>query len=346
LPIISSTPLRAGDVDKAIDYARRAGEQATRLLAYEEGARLFRMALEAARLRTIPDQPERCELLLALGDAQARAGDESGSQATFLEAANLSRRLGLDELLALAALGYGGRLPWTRAGADQHVIPLLEEGLAALPDGDSALRSRMLARLSGAMRDDPSSEPRESISRQAVAMAERLADPSTLAYALEAMFSATWRPDNLAERFALAERIITLGQASGDRERHAAGRMHRLHLFFEQGDISSMAQERADFERLAEQLRQPMRSWFAVGARALFALFEGRFEDAERLMTESFELGRHSHTHRRDRPSHDASVPAPSRAGAARGDRGFGPRRSPRVHVVSDDQVWARAPVP
>ena len=35
-----------GDVDKAIDYARRAGERAATLLAYEEGVRLFSLALQ------------------------------------------------------------------------------------------------------------------------------------------------------------------------------------------------------------------------------------------------------------------------------------------------------------
>src|SRR5262249_11691334 len=36
-----------GDVEKAVDYARRAGDRAARLLAYEEAIRLYRMALQA-----------------------------------------------------------------------------------------------------------------------------------------------------------------------------------------------------------------------------------------------------------------------------------------------------------
>ena len=66
----SSPPRPPAGRDKAVDYARRAGDRAASQLAYEEAVRLYEMALALA------DEPvARCELLLALGDAQARAGD-------------------------------------------------------------------------------------------------------------------------------------------------------------------------------------------------------------------------------------------------------------------------------
>src|SRR4030095_15778935 len=64
----------AGDVEKAIDYARRAGARAASLLAYEEAVRLFQTALDTLELQKPADERTRCELLLELGDAQARAG--------------------------------------------------------------------------------------------------------------------------------------------------------------------------------------------------------------------------------------------------------------------------------
>ena len=60
----------AGAEEKAIDYALRAGSRAASLLAYEEAVRLYETALTL-----IEDDEARCEVLLALGDAQARAGD-------------------------------------------------------------------------------------------------------------------------------------------------------------------------------------------------------------------------------------------------------------------------------
>ncbi len=82
--------LPVGPVDRAVTYARLAGERAVQQLAYEEGARLFQMALQA--LTGAPDDAERTELLLALGDAEGRGGDTDVAKATFLEAADLARQ--------------------------------------------------------------------------------------------------------------------------------------------------------------------------------------------------------------------------------------------------------------
>ena len=58
-----------GDPDKAIEYARRAGDQAAAALAYEEAARLYQMGLEALELNAPADEaspvravahPRRC----------------------------------------------------------------------------------------------------------------------------------------------------------------------------------------------------------------------------------------------------------------------------------------------
>jgi tetratricopeptide (TPR) repeat protein len=48
--------------------------------------------------------------------------------------------------------------------------------------------------------------------------------------------------------------------------------------------------------RIAEELRQPAQLWFAGVNRAKLALFEGRFDDADGLIREAFELGQHDWT--------------------------------------------------
>ena len=97
---VAAAPL--GVSDKAIEYARRAGDRAAVQLAFEEAARQYAIALTLA-----DDQLERCELLLALGDAHARAGNSVASKQAFREAAELAERGGLAQQLARAALGYG-----------------------------------------------------------------------------------------------------------------------------------------------------------------------------------------------------------------------------------------------
>ena len=115
---------------------------------------------------------------------QSRAGDTDVAKATFLEAADLARQSHDTEHFARAAIGYSGRFVWMRAGSDTRIIPVLQEALAALPEGDSALRVRLLARLAGARRDDWDMRPRDDLSAEAVAIAGRIGDPATSAYAL------------------------------------------------------------------------------------------------------------------------------------------------------------------
>ena len=155
---------------RAVTYARLAAERAVQQLAYEEGARLYDMALRA--LAAPPDGTERMELLLGSRRRAEPGRRDRGAKATFIEAADLARQIGDVERLARAALGYGGRFVWIRAGSDTKVIPLLQEALAALPEGDSALRVRLLARLAGARRDDWDMRPRDELSAEAVVIAE------------------------------------------------------------------------------------------------------------------------------------------------------------------------------
>lgn len=72
--------------------------RAVAFLAYEEAVRLFRMALRV--LRDSPDEERQCEVLLLLGDAEARSGDTPASKETFLLAAQIAARLNLPASLA------------------------------------------------------------------------------------------------------------------------------------------------------------------------------------------------------------------------------------------------------
>ena len=72
-----------------------------------------------------------------------------------------------------------GAFPGSERGNDTQLVPLLQEAMQELGDEESSLRVRVLARLAGALRDEPSLEPRSSLSRQAVEIARRLGKPPT-----------------------------------------------------------------------------------------------------------------------------------------------------------------------
>ena len=79
-----SEAAQGGDVDKAIDYATRAAERANALLAYEEAANHYDRALQVLEMKESGDDLARCELLLGLGAAQFRSGDNEGGKETFI----------------------------------------------------------------------------------------------------------------------------------------------------------------------------------------------------------------------------------------------------------------------
>ena len=95
-------------------------------------------------------------------------------------------------------------------------MPLLEQALAALPDEDSALRVRLLARLaSGPLRDPSLGQARKhAMSTEALDMARRLGDPQTLAYAITGYISSVPLAGLHAEQLELAAESLELATAA------------------------------------------------------------------------------------------------------------------------------------
>ena len=274
-----------GDVEKAIEYARRAGEHATELMAYEEAVNHYETALQALELRDVTDEAERCELLLTLGWAQWRTVDPDGARGTFLKTADLARRMKQPELLARAALGFGGSFhPLMLQGLlDKTVIALLEEALAAAGEEDSALRAQLLARLATAQPSGAGGLS-ASLSQQAVDMARRVGDPEALRWVLSGRQEALLGPDSVEERLAAATELVRLGEKLGNEEIVGHAHVWRLTALLELGDVAAADAELEGWNRWF----QP---WWVALLRAMRALLDGRFEDAEALGTEALKIG-------------------------------------------------------
>src|SRR6185369_5515920 len=111
---------QAADAEKAVAYARRAGDRALVGLAFEEAAVHYERALTILAPRGRDDE-------------QLRAGD-ARYQETVAEAAGAARALADPERLALAALGSARPGGWMARGniVDATLIALYEEAIAAL----------------------------------------------------------------------------------------------------------------------------------------------------------------------------------------------------------------------
>jgi DNA-binding SARP family transcriptional activator/tetratricopeptide (TPR) repeat protein len=285
----------AVSTDHAVEYANLGAERAASQLAYEEAARLYRLGIQALERGGAADETRLCDLLLGLGDVQARAGEEAGAQETFRRAAEVARRAGMVERLGRAALGYGGRWVWTVMRGDAHVIPLLEEAIAGLPEKDSALRARLLARLAAGplkAKGDATRGRRFALSADAVEMARRLGDPDVLAWALDGRKVAIWSPESLEEHWAVIEELRELAEQGGDPEQLVDAHICTLIKLFEQFELSRFEAEYARAAKAARQLRQPGQRWLVAVMAPIHALLVGRLADAERLIEEAVELGR------------------------------------------------------
>lgn len=281
-----------GDVDKALSYAERAASRALELLAFEEAARFYELALQVLELKHAGDAAARCEILLGLGEAQARAGDETAASAAFLRAAEVARSAGTAEQLARAALGYGGLFVWMVSGMDDKVVPLLDDALRELGERETALRAKVLARLAGALRDQPEPRRRTELTAQAVTIARRLEDHSALAYALDGRYCAVWGPDNPEERLHVADELLTVSEKVGDRERQIQGHYYRAVALLELGRVENARAELKRMDRVASELRQPAHHWYVEVLRGILELFGGDFEEAERSIATGLELAR------------------------------------------------------
>jgi DNA-binding SARP family transcriptional activator/tetratricopeptide (TPR) repeat protein len=281
----------AAEAEKAVRYGARAGDRAAEQLGYEEAARHYASTLRLLETTDSGEAREACELLLSLGEVLSRAGEASGAKEAFRRAATIAESSVLPEELARAALGYGGRFVWARAGSDPFLVPLYERALAAVGEHDSPARVRLLARLATAIRDEPLRDRRLGLAQEALEMAKRIGDPVTLAFALEGYWPAVEGPDSVESRIGGANELIALAEEIGDKERGFQGHDYRLNSFWTLADRAAVDVGLDALGRLAEELRQPAQRWHVVMQQAMLMLMEGRFGRAEQLISEAVALG-------------------------------------------------------
>jgi len=280
----------AGTVPQAVAYARRAGDRALAMLAFEEAASLYEMAVELGE----HEPATQCQLLLALGEAHARAGHSAAAKTAFWDAATVAESEGLADELARAALGYGGRVLWDVSRDDTRLQSLLERALVAVGREDSIARVMLLSRLSGGpLRDSTADVQRRwSLSAEALEMARRIGDPPTLGYALLGYITSRHSPDFTPEQEKLSGELIDVAFGAGDLERAVEGYEGRLVARIELGNLAGAVADLEATARLADELRQPPQRWLVSVHRGLLALLQGRFDQAEELIEQTHQLGR------------------------------------------------------
>jgi len=281
---------------KAVASARTAARRALEVCAYEEGAALLLRVLQLLELRTPEDESLRCELLLELGDAEARAGRRQLAREAFERAAELARRAARPDLLVRSAVGFGQRSEFG-APPDERLGALLEEALDATPEGDAAMRARLLSRLAGTLPHTSDPSRVAELASEALRLAEASGDREALA---QAHIAHAWALgfDQVDEQDKAGGVLVELGVRrvrEGSRlsglELELCGREVRYLSRLAKFDSRGADRELAEIDRIVGVLHEPAQRWIRSWHHLGRALAEARFADADCWIAEATQLG-------------------------------------------------------
>lgn len=275
---------QATDLRLTVDYALLAATGATCRLAYEDAQLHCRAALEAAEFDPSCSQARRAAVLIALGEAELRAGDRKKAHVALHEAARAARATQRPDLLAQAALALAPGFFSIEVGVvDSTLIALLEEALASLPAQEVPLRAQLMARLGLALSYSNDAARSARLGSDAVELAERASDPSTLTYVLTARHPLLWGPTTTEDRLRSGERAIQAALATNHRELALVHRLFRVTDLLELGDIAAADVEVSAFTALADAIQIPQARWYTTLFRAMRSHLRGEIGQLEEL---------------------------------------------------------------
>jgi tetratricopeptide (TPR) repeat protein len=284
-------------VAKAIDYCRRAGDQARARFAYEDAVAHYQRALEMLDLLPHPDEPQRCALLLDLGDAQSFTGlgEEAAAMNTFLKVADAARKTNDADAFARAADGYHEASVWATGGSPAHfqtnVVPLLQEAAQLLGNRRDAPAVKVLSRLGRSLHHAGHRDEALRVCDEGVSLARTLGDPVLLAFALDCLQFPLVRPDTLDQRLRLAREVVELAAQGPNRERQMYSRLWMGSALLEGGDIPLAEHHLDEFARYAPDLHIPGALWQQKLHAAMWAYLRGDLGAGEALSLDAFSFG-------------------------------------------------------
>jgi class 3 adenylate cyclase/tetratricopeptide (TPR) repeat protein len=280
---------RPSDLDKALHYARLAGDAARDALAPEDAIRWYQQALDLLDRQSAPDQHGRAQLLVALGSQQSRAGQPEYRD-TLTRAADLAEELGDTDTLVQAALAFsyfgGGGL----VGVDA-AKRVLRAALDATGSDESSTRARLLAAYSEAHDAGLEWRERRDLALEAVDVARLAGDDTAFVQVLTTTFLTLATPEYRDQTITDVERAVAIADGLGDPYLRCATRYPLLWARYEHADLAGARTAIDDMATLADQLKLPNELWILAQTRSGGFLLAGHADDAEQAAEHALELG-------------------------------------------------------
>lgn len=279
---------------QAVDYARRAGDAAMAIYAFDEAAQRYASALEAYGYLRPPRPAQRFRLLLLSGQALGMGGQSARASESFFRALEVARGMGDAEMLGWAAyaLALVTRAYFNHSDA---VDAAIQEALTKLPEGDRLLRPRLLMEAAQPTVMATRPEARRRLAEEAIALLDP-ADPETPWRILRARLLANSEPGQIDERLQVLEQLIALADDQGVAWLRMEGKRTRYPLHIELGDVLAADRDLADCVQISSAHRLALGAWFTQVAGLGRAHAEGRLQDVDRLLPQVVATGHALHT--------------------------------------------------
>jgi len=270
--------MTAATTDKAVHYARAAGEHALAVSAPNEAARWYSAALNA--LPPPRDDIRHARVQLDLGIAQRQA-DDAGYRETLLSAAHTAHRFGADDLLVDAAIAVHPGGFSILGQIDSEKVTILETALeVAAPN--TPKRARLLAALSGELTWHPDHHRRIALANEAVSVARRSGDDLALYEAISYPGPANWVPETSEERVRLCREALRLADRANDPVARIDAVGMLAPYLLEQGAADRCESDLDSAAEVASEFREPLFRTMLQLTRCSLTIVRGDLELAER----------------------------------------------------------------
>ena len=285
--------IQAGCVQQAVDYATRAANHASHMLAFEEAVAYYELAIDALTLDPGDRRRRTAELHLCLGRSHHQAGHTVEANRGPLEKAmRMARDCSHHECFVDAACQYVFQ---TLDEPNERAVAVCNAALELLPEDNTADRARVLIHKSVALKIVGRRNEAERLVYEALSLARRAGRSDVLCEVLSwGNFSLRGRPEKLSECIALGEECLEAAASNDDLAVRVDVMKWLLLSYQEAGDSERGRRLAAEFTRDAESYRSTHHRYVSAGVNAYYALMDGAWARAEELIHEAYRLGQGS----------------------------------------------------
>ncbi|MCH7697400.1 MAG: protein kinase [Chloroflexi bacterium] len=277
---------KAGTAEKAVAYARKAGDQALARLAYEDAVGHYRRAVQALAFVDQQSDKVRAELLLAQGTAAIKTAGYKEAKKPLWEALGIAKEIGDVRLFTLSTLAFS-RSAFEAYKVEPERVAMLEDALKLVGESDAALRARLCSELASALQWSADPGRRDELGDEALTLSREAHDSEGRLDILVSWIEANYHHDRLDQRLEVCHELIDAGQEFGSIWHEAEGNLRLYTSSLEAGDVPGADEAARLFRNIVEKGKINRYAGWVAAYPAMKAIFEGRLEEADVLVPQT-----------------------------------------------------------